>query len=146
VGQGMLYGAGEMSDTSEEWKPVPGYEGMYNVSSHGRVMSLKRNGVPVDFIKALRPSASYTFVRLKKSGKQLDKAVHRLVLHAFRGTPVFGSQGDHLDQNRSNNMLSNLHWVSGKYNRRKSTSYMALPEDERGEYTWDLVRERWVKV
>lgn len=96
----------------EEWRPVPGYEGLYSVSSHGRVLDLKREQER----SLVRHSQGYWQLRLTKDGVERHHLVHRLVCLAFHGEPAKGQQAAHLDGDRSNARADNLAWVSQKEN------------------------------
>jgi len=76
-----------MDTTFETWKPVPGYEGLYEVSDHGRVWSIKRLGVKAHRARELKPwhSSGYRWVTLTKMGKQSKFSIHRLVMATFVG-------------------------------------------------------------
>ena len=96
----------------EYWKPVVGYEGHYEVSNWGRVKSLKRN-----LIKKLKLTYENRYVvSLWKNGKSKTYSVHRLVAEAFILNPDNLPQVNHKDENPLNNVVSNLEWVSAKYN------------------------------
>ena len=107
---------------TENWKPVVGYEGYYEVSDQGRMRSLDREietlnkyGPCVKKLKgrALKPSADkdgYLQVGLSRDGQVSRRFVHRLVLEAFRGTCPPGHETCHWDDEPSNNKLSNLRW------------------------------------
>ena len=69
----------------EYWKPVVGYEGLYEVSNWGRVKSIPRNGT-VKYARILKPVTNrygYSYVILCKNGKVKSFLVHRLVAEAF---------------------------------------------------------------
>ena len=94
----------------EIWKPVPGYEGRYEVSDQGRV----RNRVKELAQTTMR--SGHLTVHL---GKQTHY-VHRLVLFAFVGvlqSNVTRIEARHLDGNPTNNHLSNLRWGTVAENR-----------------------------
>lgn len=103
----------------EQWKPVNGYEGIYEVSSHGRVRSLDRtvthsNG-QVHRLKgkALRMTLNhygYPFVDLRNQGKRRVRTVHSLVAEAFIGTRPEGMEICHNDGNPTNNHAENLRY------------------------------------
>jgi len=95
----------------ERWIPVPGYEGIYEVSDQGRVKSLnKRRRVP----RILRPNVKhlgYQSVCLYRGDARRNRQmVHRLVLTAFVGECPEGHEACHRDGNGSNNRLFNLYW------------------------------------
>lgn len=95
----------------EEWRAVPGYEGLYEVSNLGRVMGYRG--------KILTPSKAgdgYWKVTLCKQGApNLHVYVHRLVLRTFRGDAP-GKVAMHLNHNRSDNRIENLKWGSHQEN------------------------------
>ena len=81
----------------EEWRPVPGYEGLYQISSWGRVWSVPRKGIGGQNIrgKMLKPSVEpfgYQRVVLYKNGKQRGFRVHELVASAFLGPRPAGAR------------------------------------------------------
>lgn len=109
----------------EEWKPVIGYEGLYEVSNMGRVKSLKRavwynNGyyktVPEKILKAWKNKDGYLQVGLHKDGKSKLYYVHRLAAEVFLDNPQNLPVINHRDENKSNNVVSNLEWCSVFYN------------------------------
>lgn len=111
-----------MNATQEEWRPVVGYEGRYDVSNLGRVRSVDREvltrwGPRLRKGKILAASINqrtgYRVATLsdKQSGRKLYYAlVHRLVLEAFVGPCPPGMECCHGDLDRSNAALSNLRW------------------------------------
>jgi NUMOD4 motif/HNH endonuclease len=112
----------------EEWKPVVGYAGLYEVSDLGRVRSLPRNGT-VKQIKVLKLSPDKdgyltVFLRNKTSAK---RRVHNLVLEAFKGPrprdlgPTV--QCRHLDDNKINNTPKNLSWGTALENYEDSIKF-----------------------
>lgn len=100
------------------WKPIPGYEGLYSVSSDGKVKSLFR------YHRTLKPNVSkngYESVELFKDKKSKRLLVHRLVAIAFIPNPENLPQVNHKDENKRNNSVSNLEWVTAKQNMAHGT-------------------------
>lgn len=104
----------------ENWKAVPGFEGLYEVSDLGRVRSLDRCieclsrwGTPVRKMlkgRILKPASNeggHLFVGM---GREHQEFVHRLVLSAFVRVRRRGEECRHLDGNPKNNRLENLVW------------------------------------
>lgn len=92
----------------EEWKSITGYEGLYEVSSYGRVRSLDRyvksksNSNRLQKGKVLSPTkhkTGYLVVNLKNKMFR----VHRLVAQAFISNPEGLSQVNHKDEDKTNN-------------------------------------------
>jgi hypothetical protein len=110
----------------ENWRAVPAYKGLYEVSDLGRVRSLPRTtvqpngGVFVRAMRILQPGrwqSGHLFVILSKEGKRERFGVHRLVLLAFVGPCPPGQEGLHgPDHNPANNRLANLRWGTRREN------------------------------
>lgn len=95
----------------EEWKDVVGYEGIYQVSSYGRVK--KNNGKE---LSQRKDQDGYLIVTLYKGGIRADYKAHRLVGMAFIDNPNNYPVINHKDENPSNNHVENLEWCTVKYN------------------------------
>ena len=97
----------------EIWKPVKGYEGYYEVSNFGQVRNAKTKQIlsPGDNGQRLQ-------VTLSKEGVKKAHGVHRLVAEAFivNDYPDSKTQVNHKDNNRYNNCVDNLEWVSPSEN------------------------------
>lgn len=103
----------------EHWKPVVGYEGIYEVSDRGNVRSLDRtvdtaNGHKRTYkgrkTKKFVGYKGYVYVNLQKQNRSKSVRVHRLVLDAFKGVAAAGMIARHLDGNPENNTPDNLQW------------------------------------
>lgn len=120
----------------EQWKDIEGYEGSYQVSDKGNVKSLPRkmyNGVAYFTSKEriLKPRVAkdkshYASVALRKDGRSKTVAIHRLVAHAFIPKIPGKTYVNHKDENKLNNVATNLEWVTprenlnyGDFQRRK---------------------------
>lgn len=108
-------------DTVENWKPITGFEGIYEVSDTGRVRSLSRdivksNGVVQHRTGRLKKNITtpdgYFVVNLSKSGTIYKKFVHVLVATEFVDGYFDDAEINHKDFNRKNNCYTNLEWVS----------------------------------
>lgn len=105
----------------EIWKPVPGYEGMYEVSDRGRARSLIHAGTFRRTPKILKGAVGrngyivYGFMSRNNEQRKTVKA-HRIVLLAFVGKCPKKFCAAHLDGDKKNNNLRNLKWASYKEN------------------------------
>ena len=98
---------------NEEWRPVVGFEGRYEVSDSGRVASLPTRTWPTRRILASVANerrGGYLYVTLRRDGKQYSRKVHQLVCEAFVGPRPGGTITRHLDDDPLNNAPSNLRW------------------------------------
>ncbi len=96
------------AEIAEQWKPVVGFEGLYEVSDFGRVRSRHRSG---ECILRQQPVPSgHKVVDLRNRGIRAMSKIHRLVLEAFVGPAPAGTEGCHCDGDPSNNALANLRW------------------------------------
>lgn len=103
----------------EEWRPVPGYEGHYEVSSAGRVRSLKTyRGLKPGRIMRDNPAAKYPMVQLCREGRSSAVSVHKLVMAAFVGARPPGLQINHKNGDKRDNRLENLEYVTPTENIR----------------------------
>lgn len=108
---------------SERWLPINNYEGYYEVSNLGNVRGLdryvNRNGFKMKItghtMKPAKGKFGYMSVQLRKDGRVQRKYVHRLVAESFLGVPD-GLEINHIDENKQNNCLSNLEWVTRSKN------------------------------
>jgi hypothetical protein len=96
----------------EIWKDIEGYEGIYHVSNLGRVKRVATNRV----LQPYRNKAGYLLVYLCKNGKRKTHRIHRLVAQSFIPNPENKPEVNHLDENKINNMVSNLEWSTRKEN------------------------------
>jgi len=110
-----------------EWKPVVGYEGIYEVrpGSDGgrvrRVCKLARTRIGRELGK--RDSAGYWRAVLSKpKEKPAWRRLHTLILEAFIGPCPEGHEACHKDDNKDNNTLGNLYWGTRSSNLRDSVS------------------------
>ena len=111
-------------------KPVPGYEGRYSVTSHGRVFShaYKKNDVTVELSQTTHPEG-YKRVKFPVAAKQMK--THRLVAMAFHPNPNNLPQVNHIDGNKGNNHYLNLEWTDNAGNQQHSFR-MGLMNDRKG--------------
>lgn len=154
---------------SELWKDIEGFEGIYQISSKGNIRSLDRwvidkNGRKV-FWKSqpIKPrpqhkdGSGYLQVSLRMNGKYIHFLVHRLVAKAFIPNPNNLEQVNHIDENKHNNDVNNLEWLSRLDNTRygtgidrmaekHSTAIMQLDMDGNVIKEWQSIRQAKMSV
>ena len=116
--------------TKEVWRDVKGYEGLYQVSSDGRVKSLERKFidkigreryVKECILKSAIDRYGYPLVSLYAGGKQKMHTVHRLVCEAFHENPDNKPQVNHINEIKTDNRASNLEWATARENSNFGT-------------------------
>lgn len=129
----------------EEWRPVVGYEGLYEVSNLGRVKSVERdmttqrrdkNGkvstyiyhVKERILKQGRRIDGYADVSLSFKGQTILHCVHRLLAEAWIPNPNNYNYVNHIDLDKTNNSLNNLEWVSCSGNMNHAVQRYANPQ------------------
>ena len=114
-------------------RDVKGYEGIYAVTSCGRVYSYKNK----KFLKPQCEKNGYLRVNLCKDGKMKHYSVHRLVAEAYIPNHDNLPQVDHIDNDKTHNYVNNLQWISQRDNARKGNNMPVLQYSLDGE----LIRE-----
>lgn len=114
-------------DVEERWRPIKDYEGLYEVSSKGKVRSIARTVIESTtnkkkYIKERLISFGdngngYKFCHLWKNNKSKRYYVHRLVAETFIPNPNNLPQVNHKDLNKDNNTIENLEWINDADNK-----------------------------
>jgi len=131
----------------EEWRPVVGYEGLYEVSNLGKIKSVdryvyykrkERSGevreskqhVPEHIVKQGRQKSGYADIPLSKNGVTTINLVHRIIAQAWIENPnpeVF-SYVNHIDSDPTNNSLNNLEWTTPGQNTSHAVQHFRNPQ------------------
>ena len=130
----------------EEWRPVIGYEGIYEVSSLGRVRRVGAStGARVGLL--LKPSNDgwgYPKVTLSHENRRRTYKVHILVARAFLGPPPDGMEVNHRDFNRENPAVTNLEYVTSSANHDHAYAH-GRSRRSGSERTWAKLNEESVR-
>lgn len=111
------------------WKPVVGYEGLYEVSDTGLVKSLARlkqcghkNSKPQTtkekFLTIRTDRNGYKRAKLSKNGKAKLVLLHRIIAQAFIPNPKGLAEVNHIDGDKNNNVPNNLEWTTRSKNMK----------------------------
>ena len=117
---------------NEEWRDIPGYEGLYQVSNLGNVLSIRlkaRNGIGI--LAPLVPPNGYQQVSLSGGNGKRQATIHRLVAAVFIGECPPGLVVNHHNGIKTDNRSVNLEYCTQKENNDHSRYY--LGNNKRGE-------------
>jgi hypothetical protein len=135
--------------SAERWKWIRGYEGLYKVSTHGRVKSVARTartyrGSRTVRARILRPGfrKGYPFVAVSKNSCVKVFTLHRLVLDTFVGSRPPGQECRHLDGNSRNCRLENLVWGTHSENGRDMSKHETVDGERNGSAKLDRAMVR----
>ena len=125
----------------EIWKDIPGYEGHYLASNLGNIKSLKNGKEKI--LSKLKNHKNYFFVRLSLNNKKKIFKVHQLVAMAFLNHEPCGLKRvvDHINNNVSDNRLSNLRIISNRDNCHRVKN--GLNTSKYIGVIYDKIKKRW---
>lgn len=114
----------------EVWKEIPNFNGLYEVSNIGNVRSLDRIDCAGRNLKGRKfklnskSGSGYIFVSLSKNGIAKQFYVHQLVAISFLDHKPNGFKivVDHIDNNKTNNNLSNIQLLTNRQNSSKNVT------------------------
>ena len=112
----------------EHWKAIAGFEGIYEVSDQGRVKSLWHGKERI--LKPHNSGSGYLKVTLCKDGHTKQLLLHRLVAEAFIQNPNNLATINHKDEVKTNNVASNLEWMTQADNKRYSANKLVQMFDK----------------
>lgn len=139
----------------EIWKPIKGYEGLYEVSNLGRVKALARKkncnkgyGTIKEHIMK-QTSANSDYCRVPLTNKEHIKKyylVHRLVATAFIPNLDNLPQVNHIDGNKLNNVADNLEWCTREDNIKHAYKIGLNPSRKKIIEYIDSLEDRIIKL
>ena len=97
-------------------KDIKGYEGLYAITEDGQVWSYRRN----KYLKQ-QQARNYLSIELHKDNNRKNYFIHRLVAETYIPNPHNLPEVNHIDENKYNNCVDNLEWVSHKDNMNHGT-------------------------
>lgn len=137
--------------TQEIWKPIPTLEGLYEISSHGRVRSLDHYVYqPVcksevlykgRILRQNTTKDGYKQLRLS-GGCKMSIQPHRMMWLVFNGEIPEGYEVDHIDNNKENNVLSNLQLLKSRHNSAKRSMNLKKTSRFTG-VSWSVEKNKW---
>lgn len=130
---------------NELWKPIPGYEGLYEICNFGLVRSIGSPRHPGCILKIFEYPNGYCYVSLHKNKKQKNHMVHRLVALAFIPNPGGLPYVNHKDENKRNSRADNLEWCDRIYNTRYGTGIERMAEKHKKHVFQYTVTGEFVK-
>lgn len=136
----------------ENWEPIKGFKGYYEVSNLGRVRSVDRKIEQHFMYKTIKKTLKgkliaphirhdgYPIVALYKEHKRYEYAVHRLVALTFVPNPENKPEVDHINTIRTDARAFNLRWVNRSENNRNPITNKRMSEASKGRGSKSVVQ------
>ena len=136
----------------EYFVPIKGFEGLYEISNYGRLRNARK------IMKTYQINSGYSAAKLVKDGARSSVLIHRLVAEHFLPNPLNKPEVNHKSQEKADNSVDNLEWVTSEENKAHSRangwSEYNMPSKgikigKSSQYhnvVWDSSRQKWVGV
>lgn len=121
----------------EIWKPVKGYDGIYDISNYGQLYSHPRSTTKGGYTYGLK-RGNYLYYSLSKDGKEIAKMVHQWMWITFVGAIPEGYDVHHINGNNKDNRLENLELI-------EHTKHLKLHYKEKGKKMVKAVKDKCSK-
>lgn len=136
------------------YKDIKGFEGMYQVSENGTIRSLNREIKTRKGTRILKGNTvrqqigtnGYKIVKLYKNSKQYTFSVHRLVAEHFLEKPSYAECVNHIDGDKTNNVLDNLEWCTYSKNNKEAIRLGLRNKDNLKKQILNEVEKKKIKV
>lgn len=135
--------------TQEIWKDIIGFEGLYQISNHGRIKSLERTVMRKDgFATTVKESikfpsimnTGYYMITLYKNNIAKYCTMHRLLAIHFIPNPENKPYINHIDGSRDNNSLKNLEWCTQSENMQHAMRSGVMKEQFKSGFAHQLCK------
>ena len=143
-----------LNTNNEIWKPIPDYEGLYEVSNFGNVRNNRKQ------LKFYQINSGYLALKLVKDGLRISPLVHRLVALVFCEKQSHQTEVNHIDGNKQNNHYTNLEWCTSSENKQHALTngmydaifniknslgkkHLPNPHSKYHNVTFDIKRGKW---
>jgi hypothetical protein len=136
----------------EVFVPITGFEGLYKISNYGRLCNARK------VMKTYTINSGYKAAKLVKNGQRTSVLIHRLVAEHFLSNPLQKPEVNHKNQEKADNLVDNLEWVTSEENKAHSRNNgwseynvptKGIKIGKSSQYhnvLWDKTRNKWVGV
>lgn len=107
----------------ERWKDIAGWEGVYQISNHGRLKSFKKDKDGNILSNKNSTGRYFSVVLCSQDRKSFSTRIHRLVAEYFIPNPLNKKEVNHKDSNKQNNHVKNLEWVTSAENNAHAIAF-----------------------
>lgn len=104
-----------LNNFNEEWKPIPGFEKFYEASTYGQIRNIRGK-----IMKTYKINSGYLCLKFVINNERTAHLVHRLIALTFLGTFDTRPEVNHINENKEDNSLLNLDWVTRSENKQHS--------------------------